>query len=90
MSAFPRDHLNGRPKLLFCNYKKDTCSLITGKINQNISQLLSVRPGLPRRESSTTVFKPTFLVRGFSAFSAGITAESGQGRETPNMRNFYN
>jgi hypothetical protein len=85
MSAFPRDHLNGRPKLLFCNYKKDTCSLITGKINQNISF-----PGLPRRESSTTVFKPTFLVRGFSAFSAGITAESGQGRETPNMRNFYN
>ena len=97
MSAFPRDHLNGRPKLLFCNYKKDTCSLITGKINQTISQLLSVRPtlnisfpGLPRRESSTTVFKPTFLVRGFSALSAGITAESGQGRETPNMRNFYN
>ena len=52
------------------------------------------------RESYTTVFKPTFLVRGFSLVhyphyypdyrGVGITAESGQGRETPNMRDFYN
>lgn len=46
MSAFPRDHLNGRPKLLFRDHGMDTCSLITGKINLTISQLLSVRPTL--------------------------------------------
>lgn len=99
MSAFPRDHLNGRPKLLFRDHGMDTSSLITSKINQTISQLLLVRPtlnisfpGLPRnfRASYTTVFKPTFSVRGFSTLSAGIIAESGQGRETPNMRDFYN
>ena len=81
MSAFPKDCLNGRPKLLF--FKKDTCSIIiTRQINQIISQLLSIRPtlsfpGLLRREGYTTVLKSTFLVRGFSTKSAKIMAEAG-------------
>jgi hypothetical protein len=97
MSVYPlKGCLNGRPKLIFL--KKDTGSFITtGQTNQIISQLLSIRlalnisfPGLLRRESyttTTTVFKP--LVRGFSTLSAGSAAESGQERETPSMRNFY-
>ena len=92
MSATPKGYMNGRPKL----FKKDTCSFIKRQINQIIPQLFSIRPtlnitspGLLSRKNYTTVFRPTFLVRGFSLARAASTAESGQERETPSMRNFY-
>ena len=94
MSAtFLKDCLNGRPQLLFL---KRYLLIYKGQTRQIISQLLSIRPtlnisfpGLLRREIYITIFKPTFLVRGFSTLSAGRAVESGQARETPAMRNFY-
>jgi len=98
--------MNSRPKL----FKKHTCSFIKRQINQIIPQFFSIRatlnittPGLLSRENYTTVFRPTFLVRGFSLARAANTAESEQERETSScfatplsfglggreMRNFY-
>jgi hypothetical protein len=48
---------------------------IKRQTNQIIPQLFSIRP--------------SFLVRWFSSARAASTAESGQERETPSMRNFY-
>lgn len=64
------------------------------QINQIIPQLFSIvrprlnitSPGLLSRENYTTVFRPTFLARGFSLARAGSTAESEQERETPSCK----
>lgn len=89
--------MNSRPKLI----KKHTCLFIKRQINQIIPQLFSIRPtlnittpGLLSRENYTSVFRPTFLVRGFSLARAANTAKSEQERETSScegreMRNFY-
>lgn len=107
--------MNSRPKLfllLLFFFKQDTCSFTTTRQTNPIkiiAQLLSSStlnisfPTLQllfsRGSYNTTVFKPIFLVRGFSEVSAARTAaavaaenkeESGISREiTPSMRNFY-
>lgn len=103
VSISSKGYMNGRPKL----FKKHTCSFIKRQINQIIPQLFSIvrptlnitSPGLLSWENYTTVFRPTFLARGFSLARAASTAESEQERETPlpyfigkggtEMRNFY-